>query len=218
MVMTNKLDFRRYRMRFGRGQEGMVQQAHNTNGRRGMKSLQGHFLVAGPHQHDPNFAKTVILVVEHSDKGAFGVILNCPSERNQVLPQEQRAERVLSGNAPMLSGGPVAGPLMAVHADQAFAEHEILPGVFFAGKEKNVLHLMQQTKHPCKVFTGYIGWGPGQIEHAIDHGVWQVAPAAADQIFSISDRLWEQLSRQIFEMLVHSLFNIIHIPLDPEWN
>ena len=48
-----------------------------------MKSLQGHFLVAAPHQLDPNFVEAVILVVEHADRGAFGVIVNCPRDRHE---------------------------------------------------------------------------------------------------------------------------------------
>src|SRR5208337_1315361 len=110
----------------------------------------------------------------------------------------RRIEPALAGKAQVYFGGPVAGPLMAVHSDESFAEHEIMPGVFFAGKEENVLHLMRQTKHPCKVFTGYAGWGPGQIEDEIEQGFWRVVPAAADQIFSKSDTLWEELTRQFF--------------------
>ena len=183
-----------------------------------MKSIQGCFLIAGTHQHDPNFVETVILVVEHTDQGAFGVILNCPRERNQTSPQKWRTEQPLSVNARIYSGGPVTGPLMAVHADESFAEHEILPGVFFAGKEKNVLHLMRQTKHPCKVFTGYSGWGPGQIEEEIEQGVWRVLPALADQIFSRSGRLWEQLAREVLEIQMKLLFNVWHIPGDLQLN
>jgi len=183
-----------------------------------MKSVQGHFLVAGPHQHDPDFVEAVVLVVEDSDRGAFGVILNCPRERNLISPQERRTERPLSGKARMYFGGPVAGPLMAVHADESFAEHEILPGVYFAGKEENVLHLMRQTKHPCKVFTGYIGWGPGQIEYEIEQGVWRVAPATADQIFSGSNGLWEQLARKVLEIQLKIMFNVRHIPADRQLN
>ena len=183
-----------------------------------MKSVQGHFLVAAPHQLDPNFLETVILVVEHSAQGAFGVIVNCPRERNQISPQERRTERFLLGKARMYSGGPVTGPLMAVHTDASFAEREILPGVFFAGKEENVLPLMRYTKQPYKIFTGYVGWGSRQLEYEIERGVWRVALAVADQIFSSSDSLWEQLARQVFEMQLHEMFNVKHIPVDPEWN
>ena len=115
-------------------------------------------------------------------------------------------------------GGPVTGPLMAVHAEEPFAEREILPGVFFAGKEENVLPLMRRTKQRCKIFTGYAGWGPGQLEDEVEKGVWRVAPAAADQIFSKSDRLWKQLSRQLSERQWPMLFNLKHVPGDHQWN
>jgi putative transcriptional regulator len=183
-----------------------------------MHSFQGHFLVAAPWQHDPNFVETVILVVEHSDRGAFGVILNCPRERRQISPRQRRTERSVPVKARMFSGGPVTGPLMAVHADRAFAEREILPGVFFAGKEKNVVPLIRQSKHPYKIFMGYAGWGSGQLEYEIEQGLWRVVPATAEQVFSVNDKLWEQLSRQVFEMQVQSLFNISHVPANPEWN
>ncbi len=182
-----------------------------------MQSVQGCFLVAAPWQHDPNFMETVILVVEHSARGAFGVILNCPRERQQISRQKRRTAAFLS-RARMFSGGPVTGPLMAIHGDRAFAEHEILPGVFFAGKEENVLPLVRQSEHPYKIFTGYTGWGSGQLEYEIEQGLWRAIPATADQIFCISDTLWERLSRQVFEIQVQSLFRIGHIPQDPQWN
>ena len=53
-----------------------------------MNSLQGHLLLAGPHQLDPNFVETVILVVEHADRGAFGVIVNCPRDRHDGIARQ----------------------------------------------------------------------------------------------------------------------------------
>ncbi len=179
-----------------------------------MYSFQGHFLVAARHQHDPNLVETVILVVEHSDRGAFGVIVNCPNERNQ----RQRNEQPLSEKARLYFGGPVTGPLMAVHDDASFAEHEILPGVFFAGKEKNVLPLMRKAKQPYKVFTGYAGWEAGQLEYEIEQSVWRVAPGTAERIFSKSNELWEELSKEVMERQLRELFNVKHIPADPQWN
>jgi putative transcriptional regulator len=118
----------------------------------------------------------------------------------------------------MFCGGPVIGPLMAVHTEESFAEREILPGVFFAGKEENVLPLMRHTTQPYKIFTGYAGWGPGQLEHEVDQGVWRVAPATAERIFSSSDDLWEILSKEVFALRFIDLFNVAHIPADPILN
>ena len=90
--------------------------------------------------------------------------------------------------------------------------------MFFAGKEENVLPLVRQAEYPYKIFTGYTGWSSGQLECEIEQGLWRTIPAAAEQIFCISDMLWARLSRQVYEMRAHSLFKIGHIPRDPQWN
>ena len=111
-----------------------------------MKSLEGCFLVAAPHQLAPNFVESVILVVEQADCGAFGVIVNCPRDRHDAISRLRSAKQRRPGRRRPCFGGPVTGPLMAVHTNECFAEREVLPGVFFAGKEKNVLrsHAIQR--------------------------------------------------------------------------
>ena len=183
-----------------------------------VKSLQGHFLVAAPHQLDPNFVKTVILVVEHADRGAFGVIVNCPRDRHVAISRQARSRRRRAERPRLYFGGPVTGPLMAVHTDESFAEVEVLPGVFFAGREKKVLALMRSSEHPCKVFAGYTGWGPGQLEHEVEAGIWRAIPATAANIFSSGGDLWEDLLRQACDSLLQVMCNIKHIPSDPSMN
>ena len=183
-----------------------------------MKSLQGYFLLAAPHQLDPNFVEAVILVVEHTDRGAFGVIVNCPRHRHKRISQQRSARpRRAKGLNPCF-GGPVSGPLMAVHRDKCFAEIEVLPGVFFAGRGKNVRALLRSREQPCKVFRGYVGWGRGQLEHDVQYGVWRVIPATAARIFSRGDDLWETLLRQAFDSLLRFVCNIKHIPIDASLN
>ena len=82
-----------------------------------MKSLQGHFLVAAPHQLDPNFVEAVILVVKYGDRGAFGVIVNCPRDRHEGISQPRITKPRWPEGSGLYFGGPVAGPLMAVHTD-----------------------------------------------------------------------------------------------------
>jgi putative transcriptional regulator len=183
-----------------------------------MKSLQGHFLLAAPHQLDPNLVEAVILVVEHADRGAFGVIVSCPSNRHEGISQQRRTKPRWPEAPRLCFGGPVTGPLMVVHTDELFAEVEVLPGVFFAGREKNVLALMRSREQPCKVFTGYAGWGPGQLEHEVESGIWRAIPATAAKIFSKGDNLWERLLRQAFDSLLQVMCNIKHIPSDASLN
>jgi putative transcriptional regulator len=183
-----------------------------------MKSFQGHFLVAAPHQLDPNFFEAVILVVEHADRGAFGVIVNCPKELHEGLAQQRSTKpRWANGPRPHF-GGPVIGPRMAVHTNESLAEVELLPGVFFAGRKKNVRALMRSRERPCKVFTGYTGWGPGQLERELEDGIWRAVPATTEEIFSSGDDLWERLLRQASDLRLAVICNIKHIPGDASWN
>jgi putative transcriptional regulator len=183
-----------------------------------MKSLQGHFLLAAPHQLDPNFAAAVVLVVRHAERGAFGVIVNCPRDRCEGISQPRTAKPSRQGRPGLYFGGPVSGPLMAVHADGSLAEIEVLSGVFFAGRAKNVRALVRSREQPCKVFRGYAGWGPGQLEQEVEYGIWRAIPATAAKIFASADGLWEGLWQQAFDSLLQVMCNIEHVPSDASLN
>jgi putative transcriptional regulator len=183
-----------------------------------MNSFQGHFLVAAPHQLDPNFFQTVILVVEHTDRGAFGVIVNRPWEEADHLVAKRHVRRLYPQEARSYFGGPVTGPLMALHAKASLGGTQLLPGVFFSAKEEKVLALMWQAQRPYKVFAGYAGWGPGQLDYEVELGVWRVVPATPEQIFSDSGDLWQQLSRQASRLQLWAMFELKHIPQDPLLN
>ena len=107
---------------------------------------------------------------------------------------------------------------MAVHTKARLGEREFLPGVFFSGKEENVLKLMWRREQPCKIFTGYAGWGPEQLDDEIEQGVWRVVPATPEQIFLANSDLWEELSQEVSRLQLRSMFNIRHIPADPLLN
>jgi putative transcriptional regulator len=171
-----------------------------------MNSLQGHFLVAAPHHADPNLIETVVLVVEHTDPGAFGVVLNCP---RKDLSEQDSEQYHLESLAACL-GGRATGPLMAVHTVAWAGETEIVPGVFFSAKEENVLPVMEQTEEPYKVFTGYVEWGTGQLDEEVERGIWRIVPATREQIFSDGSDLWERLLRQAFPLQLHELFDPRH--------
>jgi len=182
-----------------------------------MNSFQGHFLVAAPHQLDPNFVKATILVVEHTNRGSFGVIVNGAGKESSRL-QQRNGSWCSPERLRLFFGGPVTGPLMAVHTMASLGERQFLPGVFFSGQERNVLTLMRQPQQPCKIFFGYAGWVPGQLDYEVEQGIWRVVPATPEQIFSEDDDLWEQLSRQASRLQLRIMFNIKHIPADPLLN
>ena len=183
-----------------------------------MNSLKGHFLAANPHQLDPDFIEAVVLVVEHDDRGAMGVIVNCPRDRHEGTSRQRNTKRRWPAEPRLFFGGPVTGPLMAVHADEAFAGITIAPGVFFEREEERVFTLMRSTEQAYKAFTGHAGWGPRQLEHEVDYGIWRAIPATAAEIFSNGGHLWERLLRQASDSLLQVMCNVKHIPRNPSLN
>jgi putative transcriptional regulator len=182
-----------------------------------MDSFQGQFLVAVPRQLDPNFANAVVLVCGHTRRGAFGVIVNDFRGTNERL-QRRSAGRRCFAKERLFTGGPVGGPLMAVHTSAFLGERQILPGVFFSKKDTTLLTLARQADHPCKVFAGYVGWAAGQLNAEVERGAWRVVPAMPELIFGETGDLWDQLSQQASRTQLQSMFRIRHIPASPLLN
>src|SRR6516225_8331032 len=100
-----------------------------------MESLEGQLLLASPQLMDPNFVRTVLLLVEHNDNGALGLVLNRPTGKTVEELWKQVGEAQCDRKDPIHLGGPVSGPLMAIHTAGGLAEMEIVDGVFFAAKK-----------------------------------------------------------------------------------
>jgi len=183
-----------------------------------MKSLQGQLLIASPQLLDPNFVKTVVLLIQHSDQGALGVVLNRPTSKKVKELWKEVGNAPCHSEAPVCLGGPVSGPLMAVHTNQFLAEMEILPGVFFAAKKKHLDELVLQQDDPLKMFFGHAGWGPGQVDNEIQAGGWLTMPATTEYVFYHGEDLWEKVSKQAAQSTLQSILNIKHFPEDPSVN
>ena len=183
-----------------------------------MKSLEGHLLVASPHLLDPNFVKTVVLLIQHSDQGTLGVVVNRPTSKTVKEVWHEVGDAPCESGRPIFLGGPVPGPLMAVHTEASLAELEILPGVFFAAKKTNLDRLVLQQECTCKIFVGHAGWGPGQLENELEEGAWLTTPATVDYVFYDGGDLWAEVSQHIGQSLLQTMLNIKHIPPDPSLN
>jgi len=91
-----------------------------------MKSLKGHFLVASTSLDDPNFARAVLLIIEHTDEGAAGVILNRPTGATIAEIAEKVFDEPDDWDKPIHLGGPVPGPLMALHDLAHLGDQEVI--------------------------------------------------------------------------------------------
>ncbi|OYV86044.1 MAG: hypothetical protein B7Z73_12445, partial [Planctomycetia bacterium 21-64-5] len=131
---------------------------------------------------------------------------------------EQISEGPCDCQAPLHMGGPVEGPLMALHGDVSLSEMVVLPEVYVSTGREMLEKLVENDEEPLRFFVGYAGWGEGQLERELRDGSWLVAPATKEQVFGTVEDLWQQLTKTVLSGAFLSALNIKHIPPDPSLN
>ncbi|MGH7213630.1 MAG: YqgE/AlgH family protein [Tepidisphaeraceae bacterium] len=162
-----------------------------------MTSRKGQFLVAGPRLRDPNFVRTVVLIIQHNEKGAFGLIVNRPLD---VTVSDACAESVDAAQGveqALHQGGPCEGPLMVLHSDTGGPGDEVVPGVHFTAQRDDIEQLMRADAEPVRYVANYAGWGPQQLDTEIVRGDWLLLPASAQEVFADTKTLWTRLSSRV---------------------
>lgn len=179
-------------------------------------SLAGRLLLASPRLVDPNFDLCVLLVLEHGDDGALGIIVNRPSPLrvSDALPDWTDA----SGDpAVVFAGGPVERDALIALGRPAGDDHggglvldlhsvdlDTQPALVLAGGVVQV-----------RIFAGYAGWSPGQLEAEVDEGAWWVVDALPDDAFPARPGvLWQQVLRRQGPPLAFA----VTLPDDPTLN
>ena len=156
-----------------------------------MDTLGGSLLIAGSTLFDPNFRRTVVLIGHHDSEGAVGVVLNRPTEHAVEEAAPPLATLVPPGDR-LYVGGPVQVEAAVVLADferPEVAEVLAFGSVGFLPQEVNAEDLGPLRR--ARVFAGYAGWGPGQLEAEIDEESWLVVPATTEDVFTEDpERLW----------------------------
>ena len=183
-----------------------------------MKSLQGKLLVASPHLTDPNFYRSVVLMVQHDSEGALGLILNRPTSQTTRDAWRAISDELIDSCAPVYYGGPVDGPLSAIHSNENCSETEIVPGVFFSAGRDQLSNLMRQEESRIRVFAGYSGWGGGQLEAEFEVGGWLSACAEGDTVFGDDTEIWKSVVQQIGLAILEPSLKHQHVPADPSVN
>jgi len=184
-----------------------------------MKPLKGQLLVAAPQLNDPNFTRTVLLMFEHTEDGAAGLVLNRPTEATVTDLSEQVFDQAFTWEKAINLGGPVAGPLLILHGLEEQADQEILPGVYSTFISSKIQHLIRRRVEPSLVIANCAGWGPGQLEGEIEREAWLSMPARPDHVFRDgAEDLWEAALKQIKAADLSRFFGVRALPLDPTLN
>jgi len=183
-----------------------------------MESLAGHLLIASPQLEDPNFARAVVLLIHHNREGAFGVVLNRPSDSTIKELWKEVAQTPCENLRHVHLGGPVSGPLIALHTDRELAEMEILPGLFFAAQRENLQRLIALPEAVFRLFIGHSGWGERQLERELEAGSWLTTPATVELVFYNEGDLWKRTAQQVGEALLLETLKLKEIPPDASLN
>jgi putative transcriptional regulator len=180
-----------------------------------MESLRGSLLISSGSLFDPNFRHTVVLVGEHNADGALGVVLNHVLEVTvektiPALSELVRPDELLYRGGPVQPESPV---LLAEFIRPELADILVFGSVgFLTG---NVSPDVLPNIVRARVFAGYAGWGPGQLEAEMATESWIVEPARGDDVFTDApDSLWSS----VLERKGPEYRRLSRMPYDPSMN
>ena len=161
-----------------------------------MDSLRGRLLIAGANLFDPNFRRSILLIADHDDQGAVGVILNRPAGVS-VREAAPDLGDLVEPDEPLFIGGPVqpqAAVVVAEFEDPAQASLLAFGAVgFLTGQDPRTIGGLRR----ARVFAGYAGWGPGQLDLEMEQDSWLTEPALPEDVFTEdAGRLWTSVLRR----------------------
>lgn len=168
-------------------------------------SLAPTLLVAMPQLRDPNFKRSVVLLVHHDEEGTFGVVLNRSTDLTALgLCSTLDVEWRGAPQKGIRWGGPVqpqTGWLLfgsEVSVTEEDDVKEIGSGVRFAGSLDVLRRVAQDPPEDLHVMLGYAGWGPGQLENELTQGAWLIVPVSSDLVFDVDTTvMWDRVLRSL---------------------
>ena len=165
-----------------------------------MDDLAPGLLIAVPQMDDPNFARSVVLLVEHSATGAMGIVFNRPSEvaLSEIAEEQGLGVHPEAGNA--FIGGPVSperGFLIHRRADLPDSI-KVQDGLFLSVSTDSLKPLLAGDPGAYRLCLGYAGWGPGQLEREVVVGGWLTSKVSAERIFDTpAEKVWDAVIRDL---------------------
>lgn len=185
-----------------------------------MESIEGQALVASPYLMDPNFLRSVVYILRHDDEGAVGLILNRPTD-STVSAAFAKLDEEVDVDHCVYYGGPVPGPLMMIRS--VVSDKGNYLGLGFEAEPEGILRYCQHVsaeprEEEFRVFSGYSGWGAGQLDSELKAGGWLVWDVAPHQVFSDPEQIWKTAIKEIGRDILAEGIDPDLIPEDPAFN
>lgn len=164
-----------------------------------MESLRGQLILASPSLEDPNFRRSVVLITEHNEEGAMGLVLNraATATVGDAVPD---LTFLADGEDHVFVGGPVApnGVIVLAEWDEPGRAAALVEGdLGFVSADLEDPDGLARAIRRARVFAGHAGWGPGQLEGELQEEAWIVEPAQREDIFVREPNgLWSAVLRR----------------------
>jgi len=159
-------------------------------------------LLSMPQLDDPNFGRTVVLLCEFAAEGAFGLVINRPTEFPAASVVQLDPPVLAANDLPLWIGGPVEperGWILMGEAREDEDARELAPGLFLSASPQVLRRVLESARPPvARVIAGYAGWGPGQLDEELSQSSWLMADVDPEFLFSTpAAQLWEAAIRRL---------------------
>jgi putative transcriptional regulator len=165
-------------------------------------SVAPALLLSMPQLNDPNFKQTVVLLCQHTDEGAWGLVLNRPTGKAATVVTQEGDPLSNREGLEVWVGGPVELERGCILLGEMPDEGEALrvcDGLFLSGSPTLLQRLMEEraTGH-VRLLMGYAGWGPGQLEDELRQSAWLITEVELDIVFDTeASAMWEKAIRRL---------------------
>jgi putative transcriptional regulator len=165
-------------------------------------TFQPTLLLSMPQLQDPNFARTVVLLCDFVPEGAFGLVLNRPTEMAATDMVKLDPPIVRGNELPLCIGGPVEperGWILLAEQPAGEECRTVCSGVYLSTSPSILRAVLSTSPAPrARVLAGYAGWGPGQLDHELAQSAWLMADVEIDLVFDVdSAAMWETAIRRL---------------------
>lgn len=159
--------------------------------------LAGQLLVSTDRCADNVLRGSVCLVLHHGDEGSMGLVLNRAIDFDVDNLWKYLQAPDDKGARPIRFGGPMSGPILALHNQEQLAEVAAAAGVYVAAHVDKLQKLVASHRGEVRIVVGQVLWKVGQLEHELEDGVWLAVPATPELVFAPEEDMWRRGMREV---------------------
>lgn len=176
----------------------------------------GSFLVAAPSLPGSLFYRAVVFVLQNDSEGIFGAVINRPASQD-IVANWSKTTGLNFERLSMIQGGPLSGPVMAIHQYQPLSEMQVCEGVCVSVDAKALQHLAR-SESQYRIVLGIAGWEPQQLSAEIASGFWYPLVVDPTHVFDDHAVMWESFVREFGRQTLQTMVSSRYFPVDPSLN